>query len=77
MSKMWLIRVAAQYLKKWKKRVREKKKRAHELGQLPTSLAPLTDQYRKGNTYLHLKLNVAKSYKQEVSPNYTHNIMEA
>ena len=50
---------------------------AHELCQLPASLAVLTDQYREGKAYLHLKLNLAKSYNQEVSPNYTHSVIEA
>ena len=44
-------------------------KKAHELGQLPTSLAAFTDQFRKEKAYLHLKLNLAKSYKQEEERN--------
>ena len=54
----------------------EQKKGAHELGQLTTSLVALTDQFREGKAYLHLKLNLAKSYRQEASPNYTHSVME-
>ena len=49
----------------------EERKRAHELCQLPTSLAAFTDQFKEGKAYLHLKLNLAKSYKQKASPNYT------
>ena len=51
-------------------------KGGHEPCQLPTSLAAFTDQIREGKTYLHLKLNLAKSYKQDSSPNYTHIVME-
>ena len=54
----------------------EEKKGTHELGKLPTSLAAFMDQLRVGKAYLHLKLNLAKSYKQEASPNYTHSVME-
>ena len=49
-----------------------KKKRARELGQLPTSLAAFTEQFKDGKAYLHLELNLTKSYKQEASLNYTH-----
>ena len=52
-----------------------RKKGAHELCQLPTSLAAFTDQFREGKAYIHLKLNLAKSYKQEATSNYTHNVM--
>ena len=44
MSKSWLTRGAAQYLGKMKEDS-GRKKRAHELGQLPTSLAALMDQF--------------------------------
>ena len=37
---------------------------AHEL---PTSLAAFTDQFREGKAYLHVKLNLDNSYKQEAS----------
>ena len=62
----------------WKNERRDsgRKKGAHELGQLPTSLAAFTDQFREGKAYLHLKLNLAKTYKQESSPNYTHSVMK-
>ena len=63
-------RKAALYLSKNEKDC-GRKKRAHELCQLPTSLAAFMDQFREGKTYLHFKLNLAKSYKQEASPNYT------
>ena len=76
MSKRWLIREAAQYFGKRKKRQWEKKG-SHELGQLPTSLAAFTDEFRKVKKYLHLKWNLAKSYEQEASSNYTHSVMEA
>ena len=48
----------------------------HELCQLPTSLAAFTDQLREGKGYLHLKLNLGTSYKQEASPNYTDSAMK-
>ena len=53
-----------------------RKKEAHELCQLPTLLAASTDQFTEGKAYLPLKLNLAKLYKQEASPNYTHSVME-
>ena len=47
MSKSWVIRGAAQYLGKMKEEtVREEG--AHELCQLPTSLAAFADQFWKG-----------------------------
>ena len=52
------------------------KKEGNEFCQLPTSLAAFTNQFREGKAYLHLKLNLAKAHKQEVSPNYTHRVME-
>ena len=76
MSKLWLIRGAAQYLGKMKEETVGGKKGVHELGQLPISLAAFTDQFREGKVYLHLKLNLAKTYKQEASPNYTRSVME-
>ena len=77
-SKTCLIKGAAQYILKNERRDSEKKnKRGHELCQLPTSLAAFTDQFREGKAYLHLKLNLAKSHKQEASPNYTHSVMES
>ena len=51
-------------------------KKDHELGQLPTSLAGLTNQFREGKAYLHLKFNLANLYKQKAFPNYTHSVME-
>ena len=76
MRKSWLIRGggAAQYLGKMKDNAR--KKGAHELCQLPTSLAAFTEQFREEKAFLHLKLNIAKPYTQEASPNYTHRVME-
>ena len=50
-----------------------KKRGAHELCQLPTSLAAFANQFRERKAYLHLKLNLAKLYKQKASPNYTHS----
>ena len=79
MSTLWLIGEgrAVQYLGKMKKKKRQwNKKRTHELCQLPTSLAAIANEFRKGEAYLHLKLNLAKSYKQEASPNYTQSVME-
>ena len=62
----------------WKheKRDNEREKRAHELCQLLTSLTAFTDQFREEPAYLHLKLNLAKLYKQEAFPSYTHSVME-
>ena len=74
MSKSWLIRMAAQYIGKLK-RDSGRKKGAHELGQLPTSLAAFMDQFREEKAYRHLKLNLAKSYYQEAFPNSTHSVM--
>ena len=61
---------------KYERRDSGRKKVARELCQLHTSSAAFTDQFREGKPYLHLKLNLAKSYKQEDSPNYTHSVME-
>ena len=43
MNKSWLIRGAAQYLEKMKKRDSGRNKGTYELGQLPTSLAAFMD----------------------------------
>ena len=43
---------------------------------IPTSFAAFADQFREGKAFLHLKLNLAKSYKQEAFHNYTHSVME-
>ena len=75
MNKSWLIRGAAQYYRKTKEETVGKKE-GLKLGQLPTSLAALTGQFRERKAYLHLILNLAKSYKQETSSNYTHSVME-
>ena len=40
------------------------------------SLAAFMTQLREGKAYLDIKLNLAKSYKQEASSNYTHSVME-
>ena len=69
MRKTWLIKGAAQYLGKMEETVGENM--THELYQLSTSLAAFTDQFSEEKSYLHLKLNLAISYKQEASPNYT------
>ena len=74
-SILWLIKGAVQYLGKIKEETVEKKE-AHELCQLHTPLASFTDQLREGKAYLHLKLNLARSYKQKASPNYTHSVIE-
>ena len=76
MSKLWLIRGAAQYLGKMKEETVGEKRGPHELCQLPTSLAGFTDQFRERKAYLHLKVILAKSYKEEASPNYTHSVMD-
>ena len=34
------------------------------------------DQFREGKAYIHLKLNLAKSYKKDSALNYTHSVME-
>ena len=76
-SKSLLIRGTAQHLEKNERRDSVRKKRGpNELSQLPTLLTALTDQFREGKAYLHLKLNPAKQYKQDVSLNYTHSVME-
>ena len=78
LSSSWQFRGGGRYkiLGKWNKRQREKKKRAHEHAQLPTSLAAFTNQFREGKVYLHLKCNLTKSYKQKAFSNYAHSVME-
>ena len=66
MSKSWLIRGGGTIRWKNERRDSGRKKGAHELGQLPTSLAAFMDQFREGKAYLYLKFNLAKSYKQEL-----------
>ena len=51
-------------------------KRGSLNSELPTSLAALIHQFREGKACLDLKLNLAKSYKQEACPNHTHSVME-
>ena len=75
MSKSWLIRGAAQYLGKLKETVGEKRGPMNSVNYL-TSLAALKNQFREEKVYLHLKLYLAKSYKQEYSSNYRHTVME-
>ena len=58
---------AAQYLRKIKEETVGEKK---EPITSPTSMAALTDQLEKRRP-TYLKLNPAKSYTQEDSPNYT------
>ena len=53
MVKLWLNRGRHSTLEKWKKKQWEKKKRAHELGQLATLLVALTAQLKEGKAYLH------------------------
>ena len=67
MSKSWLIRGAAQYLGKLKEEtVGEKRGPMISVNYLPHWPCSQTSL---GKAYLHLNFNLAKSYKQESSPN--------
>ena len=75
MRKSWLIREAAQYIGKMKEETVRKKGRPWTL--LTTyRISRVHESVREGKAYLHLKLNLAKSYKQEAFRNYIHSVME-
>ena len=72
MSMSWLIRGLLKYLKN----ETVVAKRGPMNSQLPISLTAFTDQFREEKVYLHLILNLAESYNQKASPNYTHSVTE-
>ena len=73
MNKSWLIRRAAQYLGKMKEETV-----GENMG--PMNSGNYLPHWPRSRTSLgkgrHLKLNLAKSYKQKIYPNYTLIVME-